>query len=64
MWLHYQPKRVENIVNCHSFTNVPVHEEYVECILVFVIQVPKFQKANSDYLGKRKIHYATFVAIF
>ena len=53
-----------SIVNCHSFTNVPGCEEYIECILVFVIRVPEFQIANSDHLGKRKIRYATIVAIF
>ena len=41
-----------------------VHEEYMECILVFAIRVPEFQKTNSDHLGKRKIRHATIVRIF
>ena len=64
IWLHYQPKRVVSIVNCHSFTNVPVCEECIECIFVFLIQVLEFQKVNSDHLGKRKIRHTTSVAIF
>ena len=38
-----------------------VHEEYIGCIFVFVIWVPKFQKTNSDHLGKRKIRHAISV---
>ena len=41
-----------------------VYEEYIDCILVFVIRVPKFQKTNSDHLGKQKIRHVTSVAIF
>ena len=41
-----------------------VYEEYIDCILVFVIYVPEFQKTNSDHLGKQKIRHATSVAIF
>ena len=61
LWFHYQPKRV--IVYCKSFFHgrTSVYEEYIECILVLVIQLPEFQETNS---GKRKIRHAAIVAIF
>ena len=53
-------------VYCNSLLNgrIPVCEEYIECILVFAIEVPKFQKTNSDHVVKWKISHATIVAIF
>ena len=53
-----------NFFENHSFTDITVYEEYIDCILVFVIWLPEFQKTNSDHLAKRKIRYATSVAIF
>ena len=41
-----------------------VYQEHIECILVFVIRVPEFQKAYSNRSGKQKIWHATTVAIF
>ena len=41
-----------------------VYQEHIECILVFVIRVPEFQKAFSNRSGKRKIWHATTVTIF
>ena len=41
-----------------------VYQEHIECILVFVIRVPEFQKAYSNRSGKQKIWHATAVAIF
>ena len=41
-----------------------VYEEYMDCTLVFVIRAPKFQKTNSEHLGKQKIWHAIIVAIF
>ena len=41
-----------------------VYEEYTDCIIVFVIYVPEFQKTNSDHLRKLTIWHTTSVAIF
>ena len=41
-----------------------VYQEHIECILVFVIRVPEFQKAYSNRSGKQKIWHAITVAIF
>ena len=40
-----------------------IYEEYIDCILVFIIQVCDFQKTNSDHFRKQKIWHATSVAI-
>ena len=67
IWFHYQPKRVA--LNHLYFKpllhgRTSVYQEHIECILVFVIRVPEFQKAFSNRSGKRKIWHATTVTIF
>ena len=53
-------------VYCKSLLHGPafVYEEYIDCILVFIIRVCDFQKTNSDHFRKRKSWHATTVAIF
>ena len=53
-------------VYCKSHLHGPafVYEEYIDCILVFIIRVCDFQKTNSDHFRKRKSCHATSVAIF
>ena len=62
--MHYQPKEWQ--VYCKSLLHrrTSIYEEFVECILVFVIQVPEFRKTNSGHLGKQKIRHATIEARF
>ena len=53
-------------VYCISHLHGPafVYEEYIDCILVFIIRVCDFQKTNSDHFRKRKSCHATSLAIF
>ena len=41
-----------------------VYEEYIDCILVFIIRVCDFQKTDLDHFGNWKNWHATSVAIF
>ena len=50
----------KSLLHGHAF----VYEEYIDCILVFIIRVCDFQKTNSDHFRKRKSCHATSVAIF
>ena len=41
-----------------------VYEEYIDCILVFIIRVCDFQKTDLDHFRNWKNWHATSVAIF
>ena len=62
--MHYQPKEWQVYCKLLLHGRTSVYEEYIECILVFVMRVPEFQKTNSGHLGKRKIQHATIEARF
>ena len=52
--MHYQPKERQVYRKSLLHGRTSVYEEYIECSLVFVIGVPKFQKTNSGSFRKTK----------
>ena len=62
--MYHQPKEWQ--VYCKSLLHgcTSLYEMYIECIFVFVVWVPEFQKMNSGHVGKRKIRHAAIEARF